>query len=293
MVVKFGGFGNDVLDETWELDLRQRTWLRRYPAHSPSARSGSSMVYDEARGVSVLFGGYHESDDSFVNDTWLWDGVDWTEAAPATRPQAREYHVLAYDSLRDVVVLFGGMGLYPPGTFNDLWEWNGVNWSERPATIRPPGRAAMAFVYDSQRDALVMFGGGISIPLPTDTWEWQNDAWVQRFPTTYPPGRTWPAAGYSPVGGYTLLFGGQGSNLSIRDDTWLWDGTTWMPTAPNRHPSARNTGAAAYVPPLRSIVIHGGLLWDQHTELNDTWAFVHLPGALELDVTGWPLLDLP
>ena len=151
----------------------------------------------------------------------------------------------------------------------------------------------MAFTYDSQRDALVVFGGDGYGPLPADTWEWQNDAWVQRLPATSPPARVFPAGGYSPLGGYTLIFGGAGADLNFRSDTWLWNGTNWTQTAPNRHPSARTNDEAVYIPPLRSIVLHGGLLWDQHTELNDTWAFIHLSGSSALDAAGWPLLDMP
>jgi len=42
--------------------------------NAPSERYGHALSYDSARGVTVLFGGY---DDSDFNDTWEWNGENW------------------------------------------------------------------------------------------------------------------------------------------------------------------------------------------------------------------------
>jgi hypothetical protein len=298
ILVKFGGVDDlgNTSNETWELDLRQRTWTLRTPVQSPPARSGARMTYDQARGVTTLFGGW-DNDFTYLNDTWLWNGQGWTEVFPVNRPQARRNHGQAYDSIRGVVVMFGGIGLYPPGYFNDLWQWDGQNWSERPAANQPGARFGMALAYDSLRDALVLFGGAAIVGMYDDTWEWRDGDWTQRQPAASPPARVFPASGYSPNGGYTLMFGGQGEDFNIRGDTWLWDGLNWTRTALAYHPSARTSSNGVYIPPLRSIVLHGGLLWDQYTKLNDTWAFVGppscLPNCSEASyVTGWPPLDV-
>ena len=80
------------------------------------------MVYDAATSSIVLFGGQTEAaaspecaytlspgaGEKFCNDTWTWNGVDWTEQSPATRPGARTQGSFAYDSTHGTVVLFGG-----------------------------------------------------------------------------------------------------------------------------------------------------------------------------------------
>ena len=39
------------------------------------------MAFDGARGNAVLFGGSDVSPNRDFNDTWTWDGSDWTQVA--------------------------------------------------------------------------------------------------------------------------------------------------------------------------------------------------------------------
>jgi hypothetical protein len=64
------------LNETWEYDGRQ--WLQVTPKQSPPARYHHAMAYDEARGVTVVFGGI-DANENFLNDTWEYDGVTWVQ----------------------------------------------------------------------------------------------------------------------------------------------------------------------------------------------------------------------
>ena len=80
MTVMYGGRDGDTrFDETWEWDGMD--WVLKSPAHSPGQRSGHDMVYDEERERIVLFGGYRGDGNSpgLQNDTWEWDGEDWTQ----------------------------------------------------------------------------------------------------------------------------------------------------------------------------------------------------------------------
>ncbi len=64
------------LNDTWEFD--GEVWYEVSPRHVPPARYGHAMVYDEARGVVVLFGGI-AADGTYLNDTWEYDGVTWMQ----------------------------------------------------------------------------------------------------------------------------------------------------------------------------------------------------------------------
>ena len=65
------------------------------------------MAYDSGRGRLVLFSG--KGGEGLFRDTWEWNGTSWGELDPAdTRPSRRSTHAMAYDSVRERVVLFGG-----------------------------------------------------------------------------------------------------------------------------------------------------------------------------------------
>jgi hypothetical protein len=45
----------------------------------PAARSFQLTSHDSDRGENVLFGG--QVTGGFLNDTWEWDGTEWTQVA--------------------------------------------------------------------------------------------------------------------------------------------------------------------------------------------------------------------
>jgi hypothetical protein len=82
------------------------------------------MAYDVARGQVVLFGGFDNS--ANLNDSWVWDGTNWTKKSPVTSPPPRNSHALVYDAAREQVVLFGGGG-NSNVIYNDTWAWGSAS----------------------------------------------------------------------------------------------------------------------------------------------------------------------
>jgi hypothetical protein len=80
------------------------------------------MAYDAANDQVTLFGGRR------FNDTWTWDGADWTDRTQphSTRPYPRSDLGLAYDAGHSQVLLFGGC-------CGDTWTWDGSAWTQHPA----------------------------------------------------------------------------------------------------------------------------------------------------------------
>ncbi len=109
--------------------LAQRfEWREVSTASRPSPRYRFGLVFDAARGVVMLFGGHDDSaTGASLNDTWIYDGVDWTELHPASHPGPRGDFAMAYDPVRERVVLAGGSNR--GGRLRDTWEWDGVDWS--------------------------------------------------------------------------------------------------------------------------------------------------------------------
>ena len=101
---------------------------------APRHMTYKPMVYDSGRGVFVLFG---EQPSNFYNisDTWEFDGTDWTEQKPATRPPAPVIDVdmalrcvaelKQHNDLNLVVLLGGEPGLFPESV------------KQRAKTVRP------------------------------------------------------------------------------------------------------------------------------------------------------------
>lgn len=126
--VVFGGLdglSGPVRGDTWTYD--GATWTQAQPANSPSPRGWLEMTYDLTRGVAVLFGGTNLG---FLpvnfDDTWEWNGTNWSRATPATVPPSRDSHAIAYDQGRAQLVVFGGYDATFLG-LRDTWEYGSAN----------------------------------------------------------------------------------------------------------------------------------------------------------------------
>jgi PKD repeat protein len=264
-----GPTSSDEETKTDYITVTPRIWTQRFSSSSPSARFYHAMAYDSARGVVVLFGGVSGGPGPTLDETWEWDGTNWTQRSPANSPSARCWHAMAYDSARGVVVLFGGADA--SGILNDTWEWDGTNWTQISPANSPSARVWHAMAYDSNRHVVVMFGG-YGTDYLDDTWEWDGTNWTEKAESTVPKpaARYFHAMAYDSARGVVVLFGGYGSN-----DTWEWDGTNWTQMSPANFPSARWGHAMAYDSARRVIVLFGGYGW---ICFDDTW---------EWDGTNW------
>lgn len=116
-------------------------------------------------------------------DTWRWRAGSWRRA-PLAGPDPRTFPVMAYDSVRDEVVLFGGRFESSDGhlrRLGDTWEWDGERWPWV-STTGPSPRSGAAMAYHPGLEAVVLFGGSGG-PLG-DTWSWNGRAWT---PLAVPP----------------------------------------------------------------------------------------------------------
>ena len=108
-------------------------WSQHSQSGGPSARIGASMVYDDAIGKTVLFGGaavsgYKTDSNGFaqytfdhaLGDMWTWDGGAWTQLHPSTAPSPRYDAQMVYDLAHNQLVLFGGAANETVDT-NDTW----------------------------------------------------------------------------------------------------------------------------------------------------------------------------
>jgi len=249
------------------------TWKLQHPATTPPSRGGASMVYDTASRTVVLFGGLSTKCGhacAHLNDTWTWNGSDWTQQHPATSPAARWMASMAYDATTHTVVLFGG-GLVHSAAANDTWTWNGSDWTRKHPATSPAARQDAPAAYDGATHTVVLFAGydissGVGY---NQTWAWNGSTWNLQHPATSPSGRAGSSMAYDAATASSVLFGG-GTNL-LQNDTWTWNGSDWTQQRPATSPSVREEMAMAYDGATSTVVLFGGL--GVGGALNDTWTW--------------------
>lgn len=270
--IVFGGYRNGFLNDLWEWD--GTSWTERTPVTKPEARYAHAMAYDAANSRTVLFGGYSD-DYGYLSGTWVWNGTagTWTLAengsgaawcddpynAGATSPAPRTGAGMAYDTVLQRVLLFGGRcGEY---FFDDMWAWNGSTntWSRLctacvSGTSKPQARTDFVMAYDAARARTVIYGGiGLdasdnlvyypNTPAPASepqgyTWTYNSatNTWAAATPADpdgdgNPAPRRWAGAAYDTVRQRVVIFGGQSSDgVTKLNDTWGWynnGGMTW------------------------------------------------------------------
>lgn len=200
--------------------------------------------------------------------------MKWEDRSPP--PQHREDHAMAFDSVRNVTLAFGGRSSTAAVLRDDLWQWDGATWQEIPPTGDwPAGRAGHSMVFDSSRGVAVMFGGSLSYPSDRtdETWEWNGSTWSLR-PGGGPSARRDHAAAFDSDRNVMVVFGGACNDSC--GDTWEWDGTAWTLRS-TTGPSPRSEHCMAYDSQRQVTVLYGGSE-GAGGFLTDTW---------EWDGTSW------
>lgn len=249
------------------------TWNQRFPQNAPSQRTAPLMAYDQKEGKTLLFGGYVGGNQIRLNDTWIWDGSNWSTVDTRHLPAPRSGGGMAYDQATQRIVMFGGDGVGISLGDTWLWNWETMDWEQQDPFISPPPRGIPFMSYDYKNSNVVLFGGGTSNEEEwhtlNDTWVWDgaNHTWVKKNPAHSPSARAFGQMSYDPINQNVVLFGGNG-NGQFLSDTWTWDGTDWTQHATANTPPARLGYGLSY--DGAHIILFGGD-GAGNVQLRDTW----------------------
>ncbi len=275
-------------NDTWTYDPLADAWTQENPTTMPPGRIQSDLVFDLLRNRFVMWSGY-PGGNGYVQDLWEWvpgaggpgQSGDWQQIQPAPGnvwPQERDHMAMVYDLARGRTLMFGGWNYFAGQLrYNDLWAWDGTNWTQITTTNTPAGRDGHDMVLDTARDQLVVFGGGRwnSVAIG-ETWtlDLASNTWTRRTPAQSPAARYNHTMAWDEARQRVVLFGGRTSTQSFAD-TWEWDGSNWAQRSPTTSPSARQYGKLAYDPLREQIVMFGGDLNGAFGQgaLGDTWRY--------------------
>jgi hypothetical protein len=210
-VVLFGGaLGDDIFADTWEWDGNR--WQSLTPIHKPPARCCHALAYDSVQKKVLLYGGWNHTTGEFFNDTWQWDGKDWTEVSCCEIPLSAAHTLVNFTDENKVIAV-------PSTEFTNTWTWDGVTWRE--VSVRPdPSRADGRSAYYSLSKRVVFFGGNRDGTLLNDTWVFDGQKWDLVNLPTQPPARYGHMMFYDVKRQSIILFGGAGDEGLLQD---MWE----------------------------------------------------------------------
>jgi hypothetical protein len=191
------------------------------------------LVYDDATGQLLRFGGIVGPGQAGTDETAVWTGTTWQTLHPAHVPPTRVGEAAAYDYATGEVIRYGGWDPVAGAPLSDGWAWNGQDWVQlTPKTGAGQLRDA-SMAYDYATGQLVLFGGinGSGL-LSNRTWVWYRGSWVaKKAAPTGLTGRANTAMAYDPRTGLLQLWGGQtqvSPTAVASNQLWKWTGSGWV-----------------------------------------------------------------
>jgi N-acetylneuraminic acid mutarotase len=295
----------DLLNDLWKFDGANWTWVSGSKTSNqkgsyvtkgtadagnvPGARS-SSVSWIDSSGNRWLFGGFgydSAGNVGLLNDLWKFDGANWTwvngsktynqvgsyvtkgTADTGNVPGARSSSVSWIDS-RGHFWLFGGWGYDSAGNvglLNDLWKFDGANWTW----------VSGSKTYN-QAGSAVKVGDTAAGNIPGARQ--YSVSWIDSSDNLW-------------------LFGGIGydfaGNVNLLNDLWIFDGTNWTWLSGYGQAGSygiKGTSDAGNIPGARSrsvswidtsgnLWLFGGYDYDSATNdggyLNDLWSYSYQP----------------
>jgi len=174
----------------------------------------------------------------------------------AAQPSHRGGAAAAYDSGRQVTVLFGGVSV-APRTLDETWLFDGRCWQQAQTAVSPAPRVGAGMAYDAVVGRTLLVGGRSQLPgpadYPQDAWTWDGTAWTRLEGA---PKFDFPLAAYDPARQVVMVFGFGPDGIP---ETWTWDGSVWARKLSSTSPSVNSLGAMCFDKATHSLLLYGGV----------------------------------
>ena len=263
-----------VSDLAWSVSLSgSPAWTAVGGSVSPG-RQDAAGIFDPIRNRLISFGGQWYPT-SYFNDAWAFNLTsNWNPiTASGPVPAARMGHTVVYDSVRDRMLVFGGMNGGGPRNDVHALALGTSTWGPVATTGGPPAaRHWHTAVYDNLRDRMVVQGGSSG----NDTWALNlaTNIWSQLDIGISGPGnRTNHSAVYDALHDRLVIYGGP-SDQQVWALNFSGPASWTQLTVAGTPPSAQVDVATAYDPVANAMVLFGGASSDWNTAHNASTALV-------------------
>jgi len=221
-----------------------------------------------------------------------------SDCAPIQYPSGKSGHSMVYDSINDVIIIYGGT-TYLEWQYmkydTKAYDYNDNTWIYLTPSGTPYQSSWGAMAYDSESAKTILFGGTAN-PTTTNGYEtdetWAYDyvvnTWIKKNPAESPDNRTGFCMAYDSESDVIIMHGGGVGwfNPNVEDlhynDTWAYDFNT--DTWTNMNPTGLDIGLAeaqmTYDSESDRIIMFGGYFispydGDPQEEYysTETWAY--------------------
>jgi hypothetical protein len=237
--------------------------------NGPVERTSYAMAYDTKRDALIMHGGFSIFL-GVLGDTWEFANGNPQKITNAGDPSTRYGAVAAYDPVRQVIVMFGGL-YFDNGTgtsklLDETWEFDG-RWHLRSPMQSPPPQKDAAMAFDPVRARIVLLADGT-------TWTYDGN-WVKLVHAEnmqLPRNRA--SMTFDPRRKRLLVFGGRSAATLFGGPYELTEkGWQLIKVANGEQPSLRQQASVAYVESVHSLVIFSGGGFGP--DLSDTWSLAY------------------
>lgn len=86
--------------------------------------------------------------------------AQWAQLSPANTPSGRTGHGMEANPFTGGALVYGGDTFgFPSGPSNELWSFNGSDWTNLMPAGGAPAAVGIRMVFDSNRGVFVTYGG--------------------------------------------------------------------------------------------------------------------------------------
>jgi len=305
-------------NDAWVLDgangSGSAAWFELTPTGTlPPARVYHTGVYDPTTNSLIVFGGNNCST-GYFNDVWVMSSANgeggtpaWTQLAPSgTPPAARESASAIYDSVNNIMTIYGGDA--GGSGLGDVWVLSHANgtggtpvWTKLSPSGTPPGaRTGQTATYDPGTNRMTIFGGINGTTTLYDSWVLTSangigsPSWMEIPVTGTAPSVAYHSAVYDPTANDMYVFAGSSSadKLTTNSHAFTLFGANGVAKTGNRWilggPAVRYSQSAFYDSVTNSLFVFGGQHSKTNLDFSDYWEASNVIGSSNLK---WTILS--
>jgi hypothetical protein len=240
-------------------------WNQLTPSVLPTCANEGAMTWQSSNNTILYTGGICATS-SAAEETYEWDGTNWTKIDLTLFAGAYVGSALTFDPDRQVAVLFAGApatGVLFSGTFtyaNKIWQ------AIMGDSAYPSPRSLFTFTTDPVKKTVFLYGGVNDATNFFDFWTYQNGTFRAQLNAGQPSDCSSPVAAYDTDRSKLVVF-------CSGSATWEYDGTKWAQFDPTKTaPPPHRFSSVVYDQTLKKLVFFGGFDIN-NVYMDQTWTY--------------------